>query len=269
MDRFLNNIFHGNALTLLRAMPTASIDAVIADPMYGVAKHPMPKATYDWGPDPCNGDPARWWDYHGPIYEECRRVLKPGGKLAWAMGCKFRGQFPGWFGGYRVWSFTRYLHRGANAFSHIWLVQTREQRPVRFPDADSLIILRKRADLLKVHPCPKAVEEMAFLVEHLSEPGGVILDCFAGIGSTLVAARDLGRGWIGCDLSPAYGRVALRRLRGEHPVGHALPGPAHGEGHLRAKLSEAHEGRKPQDRFREKRRGHGHEAADRLLVPGG
>jgi site-specific DNA-methyltransferase (adenine-specific) len=56
---------------------------------------------------------------------------------------------------------------------------------------------------------------MAFLVEHLTEPGGVSLDCFVGIGSTLVAARDLGRGWIGCDLSRAYGRVAWKRLRGE------------------------------------------------------
>jgi site-specific DNA-methyltransferase (adenine-specific) len=207
-----NKVFHGNALSLLRALPTASIDDVITDPMYGVAKNPKPRATYDWGPDPCNGDPDRWWAYHGPIYEECRRVLRPGGRLAWAMGCKFRDHFPGWFGGHRVWSFTRFLYRGLNVFGHIWLVQTREQRPVPFPDADSLIILSTSSELLRLHPCPKAVPEMVFLVEHLSQPGDIILDCFAGIGSTLVAAQRLGRRWIGCDLSRAYCRVALRRL---------------------------------------------------------
>jgi DNA modification methylase len=212
MDRFINRVFHGDARRLLRALPTASIDACITDPMYGVARNPKPRAMYDWGPDPCQGDPDRWWAYHGPLYQECLRVLKPGGKLAWAIGCKFREHFPAWFGGYRIWSFTRFQHRGLNAFGHIWLVQTREQQPVRFPDADSLIVLDTRPALLKLHPCPKAVKEMTFLVEHLTQPSEIILDCFAGIGSTLVAAQRLGRRWIGCDLSRAYCRVALRRL---------------------------------------------------------
>jgi len=128
------------------------------------------------------------------------------------MGCKFRDHFPDWFGGYRIWSFTRFLHGGMNAFGHIWLVQTREQQPVPFPDKDSLIIMRTKPELLNLHPCPKAVEEMVFLVEHLTQPDDIILDCFAGIGSTLVAAQQLGRRWIGCDLSRNYCRVALRRL---------------------------------------------------------
>lgn len=45
-------------------------------------------------------------------------------------------------------------------------------------------------------------------------PGGIVFDPFAGAGTTLVAARKLGRRFIGCDLNPDYVRVARRRLKG-------------------------------------------------------
>ena len=37
MNRFINKVFNGDALDLLRVIPTASIDDVIADAMYGTA----------------------------------------------------------------------------------------------------------------------------------------------------------------------------------------------------------------------------------------
>lgn len=43
-------------------------------------------------------------------------------------------------------------------------------------------------------------------------PGGIVLDPFVGTGTTLAAARLLGRRGIGIDLSPAYLALARRRL---------------------------------------------------------
>jgi DNA modification methylase len=212
IDKVVNDVYRMDARKLLFALPDASIDSVISDPMYGVSKNPKPRATYDWGADPAEGDPDKWWAYHGPIYEQCRRVLKPSGTLAWAMGCKFRQRFPEWFGGYRIWSFTRFQHQGLNAFGHIWFVQTKEQTPIRFPDKDSLIIVDTKPELLKFHPCPKAINEMLFLVDALSKPGQIVLDPFCGLGSTLVAAALLKRKYLGCDLSERYCRVAKKRL---------------------------------------------------------
>ena len=53
---------------------------------------------------------------------------------------------------------------------------------------------------------------MAWLVESLTTPGQIVLDCFCGLGSTLVASQRLGRRWIGCDKGRTYCQVAMRRL---------------------------------------------------------
>jgi len=105
---------------------------------------------------------------------------------------------------------------------HTWVVQTREQQPVRFPDKDGLVI-NANGDpwkLRTLHPCPKPVAEMGFLIEGLTLPGQVILDCFCGTGSGLVAAEQLGRRWIGCDLSRHYCQIAMKRLAEtlQHPA---------------------------------------------------
>ena len=43
--------------------------------------------------------------------------------------------------------------------------------------------------------------------------GGVVLDPFAGTGTTLLVARALGRGAVGIELSAAYCKLAVKLLR--------------------------------------------------------
>ncbi|MBX6356332.1 DNA-methyltransferase [Streptomyces thermodiastaticus] len=62
------------------------------------------------------------------------------------------------------------------------------------------------------HPTEKPVPLMAELIESSSRRGEVVLDPFAGSGSTLVAAVLTGRRAIGCELDPRYAEVAARRL---------------------------------------------------------
>ena len=209
---FVGEVFCMNALRLLHALPSASIDAVIADPMYMVTKKKGRNCIYDWGVEPGTGQPHQFWDYHHRIYEECRRVLKPGGKLAWAMGGKFTPYFSDWFGGHRIWGLGRYFLLHRSRMNHVWMVQTREQTPIRFPDADGLLVINPRGWWRNEHPCAKSEEEMRFMVRHLTEPGQIVLDVFAGSGSTLVSAERLGRAWTGCDLSKRYCQIAMKRL---------------------------------------------------------
>ena len=212
MKKYLNRVFCGDALRLLRDMPSASVDAVITDAMYGTSKD----CRYEWGIDPARGDSARHWAYHKPIYEECLRVLRPGGALAWAQGAKFYEHFQSWFGGRRVWTLTRFTQKGTNASGHIWIVQSREQTPIRFPNEDALVIYDRLGPDNTSHPCIKPVEELVFLVKHLTKPGDIVLDCFCGLGSTLMAAKLLRRQYIGCDLSRIYCQKAMQRLAAQH-----------------------------------------------------
>jgi len=51
-----------------------------------------------------------------------------------------------------------------------------------------------------------------------SPVGGVVLDIFAGSGTTLVVAKKLGRKYLGCELNPDYCRMIKERLKGNAPV---------------------------------------------------
>jgi DNA modification methylase len=66
------------------------------------------------------------------------------------------------------------------------------------------------------HPTVKPLALMKYLLTLCSSPtGGLILDPFAGSGSTLLAARALGRQCIGIELDPHYCDIIVSRLEGE------------------------------------------------------
>lgn len=61
------------------------------------------------------------------------------------------------------------------------------------------------------HPCPKPIEWANWLVSRSCPIGGVVLDPFAGSGSTLVAAKSHGRRAIGIEISKRYCEIIARR----------------------------------------------------------
>lgn len=62
------------------------------------------------------------------------------------------------------------------------------------------------------HPCPKPEPLMVELVNLFTDPGELILDPFMGSGTTLVAAKRMGRKAIGIEINEAYCEEAARRL---------------------------------------------------------
>jgi len=59
-------------------------------------------------------------------------------------------------------------------------------------------------------PFPRALVE--FFVKAFSDPGDVVFDPFLGSSTSIAAAHVLGRVGLGCEISPAYCDVGLRRM---------------------------------------------------------
>jgi site-specific DNA-methyltransferase (adenine-specific) len=62
------------------------------------------------------------------------------------------------------------------------------------------------------HPCEKPLSMLTHMIEATSRPGDLILDPFAGSGSTLDAARMSGRRAVGIEVGERYCEIAARRL---------------------------------------------------------
>lgn len=63
------------------------------------------------------------------------------------------------------------------------------------------------------HPTVKPTALMAWLVRLVTPPGGTVLDPFAGSGSTLVAAKREGFGYVGIEREPEYVDIANARTK--------------------------------------------------------
>lgn len=74
-------------------------------------------------------------------------------------------------------------------------------------------IKSKKPDGTNYHDTEKPVELMRILIENSSQPNDLVMDPFAGIGSTLIAAKSSGRRAIGCELDPEFYNTAMDRLK--------------------------------------------------------
>ena len=82
----------------------------------------------------------------------------------------------------------------------VWDIPTRPRRRGQIPDDD--------------HPAPMPINLAQRCVTLTSEPGDVVLDPYAGSGTTLLAAAQLRRRWVGIELKAEFVRLIERRMSG-------------------------------------------------------
>jgi hypothetical protein len=78
--------------------------------------------------------------------------------------------------------------------------------PGRITDADPT---GKQAD----HPCPRKIAHVRWLVRWWTEPTDLVVDPFMGSGTTALAAKELGRRFVGVEVERKFCDTAIGRLR--------------------------------------------------------
>lgn len=236
-------LYRGDCREILRLLAPGSVDVVIADPPYGATSLDWDVPVADWlalvrpllrpsGSVWCFASLrlllARAADFHG------WRLAQD---LVWE---KHNGSSPVADRFRRVHEHVLHLYPADQRWSQIY------KRPVTTPDATRRTIRRKQRpphwgaigehryeshdggprllrSVIRVrschgyadHPTQKPLGILTPLIAYSTPPGGLVLDPFCGSGSTLVAARKLGRRGIGIELNPRWcdaARVRLERL---------------------------------------------------------
>jgi len=62
------------------------------------------------------------------------------------------------------------------------------------------------------HPCQLPVPLLERIVLMSTDPGDVVLDPFLGTGTTAIAAKTLGRHFVGIDIDPEYAKMATEKV---------------------------------------------------------
>lgn len=110
----------------------------------------------------------------------------------------------------------------------IFAVKGRYELPGKRPD--DLIACAKVGNQRLAHPNEKPVELLEQLIVATTVPGALILDPFAGSGSTLVAAAKKCRQYVGIEIDEQYSKLAAARIAKCNQTNNFLPNEENAEG---------------------------------------
>ncbi|AXK79527.1 DNA methylase [Pseudolabrys taiwanensis] len=204
-----NEVIEGDCVEVMRRMESASVDFILTDPPYVCRYRSRDGQTIR------NDDNADWLE---PAFAAMYRVLKPGSLAlsfyGWTVADKFIAAWRA--AGFRIVGHVVFRKRYASSV-----------RFLRYEHECAYLLAKGHAELPgnapsdvvdwvytgnRLHPTQKSAAMLKPLIEAFCAPGGVVLDPFCGSGSTLVAARELGRGYVGVELDREHHHTACMRV---------------------------------------------------------
>jgi site-specific DNA-methyltransferase (adenine-specific) len=199
-------IYHGDCREVL---PSLSGDMLVTDPPYGI----------DWKRGPWKDDPEAYPELMRWLVAESQRAVSGWCFVFQAMpNC---GRWHEWFPeGWRIFAACKnFAQIRPTGVWHSWdPVVFWNNGPNSGPNSGTLNrdyhvgnvagVFGERVE----HPCPRPIDTMSHIVALGS---GTVLDPFAGSGTTLVAAKNLGRHAVGIEIEERYCEIAARRCAQE------------------------------------------------------
>ena len=207
IDDYINRIITGDCLELLKEIPDESVDMTFADPPFNLKKK---YTNYN-----DSLEFKEYLDWCDEWISEMVRVTKP-------TGSRFVHNIPKWF--YvkdikqakiyelrmphereRKSSYLRKDYGGKKAGIHPYgpLVS----------DVWTDIHRIKHNKYRDEHPCQLPIHLLERLILMVTDEGDIVLDPFMGTGTTAIAAKKLGRKYIGFDLNEEYKIICENKLK--------------------------------------------------------
>jgi site-specific DNA-methyltransferase (adenine-specific) len=220
-------IIHADSRDVLPDLPENSISAILADPPFGIG---FDYASHDDGSRHRDaGTPEGYGEWLWGILAAAERLCQPGSPVfVWQAMLNAR-HFAQWFPrDWRLFAAARnfvQMHQHAtgmqNAFDPVVTWWTPGE-PWRAKDgivtrdyhiADTAPKSHRRRAVQWEHPCPRPLDQVRYLVRGWCRPGGIVLDCFGGSGTSAIAALKEGRRCIIIEKDPVYCDIIRRRVR--------------------------------------------------------
>lgn len=189
-----NTLLRTDCLPVLADLPDESIDAVITDP-------PYPNAAGLFTSSLIDGIAGLYL---------CAKKAKNVIVFFWTPLVDPPRPPPGWFHtSTSIWHKPDARSKIAYELIVTWTrdYQRRPHRVSTIPIVD----LRSLKDYGQ-HPTQKPIRLLLSLVEHYTKPGELVLDPFAGTGTTAVAAKFLKRDYLAIETREEYATIAAKRL---------------------------------------------------------
>ena len=232
----LNKIYCMDCLEGMKQLENNSVDLILTDPPYNISN---PDYLTKRGKDIVKADFGEWdYNFNPKKYmKEFYRVLKDGGSFytftsdelfrEWTrLLDKFKFKRMKWMAWKKtnpVPSFRKvtYLTSGELIIfaikptdKHTFNFKTQKEMHniIKAPICQTNGIKEYRTK----HPTQKPIKIIKHLIEVSSNKGDLVLDCFMGSGTTAVAAKQLGRNYIGFEINPEYVKIANKRLAQEN-----------------------------------------------------
>jgi len=236
LEEYLNKIIQGDALSVLKQLPDNIVDVGVTSPPYNKGENKkgwlVKNVKYSGATDKL--PEGEYQNNQIAVLNEIFRITKPGGsffynhKLRWEKGIMLHPM--DWLRKTRwvvrqeiIWD--RMIAANIRGW-RFWQVEERIYWLYK-PKGKNLIgeeLKPKHALLTSIwrfppeqrnpHPAPFPIElPTRIIYSILDERHGVVLDPYCGSGTTLVAAKIMGKDFIGIEISEEYIKFAEERLK--------------------------------------------------------
>jgi site-specific DNA-methyltransferase (adenine-specific)/modification methylase len=227
MERLVND----DCIKYMQSIPDGCIDLILTDPPYNIAQYSTGNIALK-GRTALNNDIAEWDNIPfepNKLLTDFKRILKPDGNIfaftSYNLIGKWHEVFDPEFDTFQffIWHKTNPVPKiYKNGFlnsceiiicmwnkGHKWNFTKQNEMHNFF---ESPICMSPERLKHPKHPTQKPVKLLKHIISIASNPNDIVFDPFMGVGSTGVAAKQLNRRFLGCEIDNEYFEAAVKRI---------------------------------------------------------